>query len=82
MQHRIAFIQPSRLRVHQILQGTSGQGCGSIGNRLGADLADGANSLGVNKRVLVTDVDRRIYAGNAQLDIEFPRNGGADFQRL
>src|SRR5664280_3733231 len=45
MEDSIAFIKPSRLRVHQVLQGTSWQRRDSICDRLGADVVDGAYAL-------------------------------------
>ena len=82
MEDRIALIKPSRLRVHQVLQGTPRERGDSICNRLGADLVDGANAIRVDEGILVADLDRRIHTGNTQLDVELSWDGRTDLQRL
>src|ERR1017187_5332843 len=49
MEHRVAFVEPPRLGVHQVLQRTAWERRHAIVNRLRPDLVDAANALGIDK---------------------------------
>ena len=50
MEHRIAFVEPAGLRIHQILQGAAGQRGRSILNGVRADLINGTGAIRINQR--------------------------------
>ena len=49
MEDRVAFVEPSRLRVHQVLQRTARQRCDAIGNGLRADLVDRTDTMRIDE---------------------------------
>src|SRR5271166_1147567 len=52
MEDCVAFIEPSRLRVHQVLQGAARQRGDAIGNCVRADLIDCTNAMRINEGVV------------------------------
>ena len=60
MKDRVAFVQPSRLRVHQVLQRTARQRRDAIGNRLRADLVDRTDAMRIDERVVGLHLDGRL----------------------
>ena len=63
MQDGVAFVEPTRLRIHEVLQRASRQGRSASINCVAADSIDRAGAMGVHERVCVIDdhgcVDRR-----------------------
>jgi len=50
VKNRIAFIEPARFRVHQVLHGTAGQRGQSVLNRLQTHLIHRTCAVGIDQR--------------------------------
>ena len=55
VENRVAFIEPARLRVDEILQGPAGDGTEAMLDYIGANLTYGAGLAGVDQSVLRFD---------------------------
>ena len=82
MQHRISFVEPARLRIHQVLQRAAGHGADPVLNRIRSNLADGARLIGINQSILRGDGCGLIHGGKFELDCEFRGNRRTNFYRF
>ena len=82
MQHGVAFIEPARLGVHQILQRTPGDRTEAVLNRVGADLADCAGLIGIDQGVGSGDGNGLIHGGQLELDHKFGGNRGTNLDHF
>ena len=82
MEDGIALVQPSRLRIHQVLQRAAWQRRDPIGNRLRANLVDRADAMGIDERVVGLHLDGCLEGNQAEFDELSGRSCGTNFNRL
>src|SRR4051794_13699545 len=68
MQHRVAFVEPARLRINQVLQGAAGNGGKAMCDTLRADLVHRAGQLWIDERWVSTDGEGFIHRGKPELN--------------
>ena len=78
VEHGVAFVQPSGLGVHEVLQGAAGDGALAIFDLFAADAVDAAGAIGIDERVGLVDLDGAAGGGDAELGGEIGGGSGAD----
>ena len=82
VENRIAFVEPARFRVHQILHGAAGQRGHPILDRLRADLIYRTGAIRIDQRAGRDDRHRFGNGSQFQLDRAIQGKRGTDFNRL
>ena len=78
----VAFIEPPRLRIHQVLQGTARNRAQPVLDEVGGYLANRASLIGVDQCVRRSDGYGFIYRRQFELDGVFDRDRGMNFDNL
>lgn len=79
MENGIAFVEPTRLGVDEVLQGAARKRRGTLGDGLLVEMIDGTGAVGIEEGALGGDVHGRADGGNAELYDVLGGECGMDF---
>ena len=82
MQHRVAFIEPARLRIHQILHRSPRQRTHTMLNRVRPDLIDLSRLVRIHQRLIRRHIHRLLHLRQLQLQRDVLRELGLDLHGL
>jgi hypothetical protein len=78
VENSVAFVEPAGLRVDEIGERATGEGCGASGDGLLIEMVDGTGALGIEKSILRDDLNGGAQGGDVEPDGVLSGKSGMD----